>query len=94
MNYIQEAVKNSREFYESRVERDIERNRKGDFAVTAIKNGEVIHSAEFSYKLKKGRAKSSNAIDLLANLGYDYRLIEEARNMVTYFEEKGEWICV
>ena len=53
MNYIQEAVKNSREYYESRVERDIERNRKGDFAVTATKNGEVIHGAEFSYKLKK-----------------------------------------
>jgi len=48
----------------------------------------------FSYKLKKGRAKSSNAIDLLANLGYDYKIIEEARKMVTHFEEEGEWICV
>lgn len=47
----------------------------------------------FSYKLKAGRADSSNAIDLLANLGYDDTLIEKARKMVAYFEEKGEWIC-
>ena len=47
----------------------------------------------FSYRLKSGRAKSSNAIDLLANLGYDSILIENARNMVSYFEEKGEWVC-
>ena len=45
----------------------------------------------FSYRLKAGRATSSNAIDLLVNLGYDSKLIEEARNMVTLFEEKGEW---
>ena len=56
----------------------------------SLEKGDVL----FSYKLKKGRAKSSNAIDLLANLGYDYKLIEEARKMVTYFEEKGEWVCV
>ena len=47
----------------------------------------------FSYQLKPGRANSSNAIDLLANLGYDDKLIDKARKMVTYFEEKGEWIC-
>lgn len=47
----------------------------------------------FSYQLKPGRANSSNAIDLLANLGYDGKLIDKARKMVTYFEEKGEWIC-
>ena len=29
----------------------------------------------FSYQLKPGRANSSNAIDLLANLGYDDKLI-------------------
>ena len=56
----------------------------------SLAKGDVL----FSYKLKKGKAKSSNAIDLLANLGYDIKLIEEARNMVAYFEEKGEWICV
>lgn len=56
----------------------------------SLVQGDVL----FSYKLKPGRAKSSNAIDLLQNLGYDRELIEEARNMVAYFEEKGEWICV
>ena len=56
----------------------------------SLVQGDVL----FSYKLKPGRAKSSNAIDLLQNLRYDNRLIEEARNMVAYFEEKGEWICV
>ena len=56
----------------------------------SLEKGDVL----FSYKLKKGRSKSSNAIDLLANLGYDYKLIEEARKMVNHFEEKGEWICV
>lgn len=56
----------------------------------SLVKGDVV----FSYKLKKGKAKSSNAIDLLANLGYDSNLIEEARKMVAYFEEKGEWICV
>ena len=48
----------------------------------------------FSYQLKAGRANSSNAIDLLANLGYNDTLINKARKMVTHFEEKGEWICM
>ena len=56
----------------------------------SLVQGDVL----FSYKLKPGRAKSSNAIDLLQNLGYDSKLIDEARSMVAYFEEKGEWICV
>ena len=56
----------------------------------SLVQGDVL----FSYKLMPGRAKSSNAIDLLQNLGYDNELIKEARNMVAYFDEKGEWICV
>ncbi len=56
----------------------------------SLNKGEVA----FSYKLRMGRAESCNAIDLLANLGYDNSLIEEARKMVRCFEEKGEWICV
>lgn len=55
----------------------------------SLVKGDVL----FSYQLKPGRAKSSNAIDLLANLGYDDTLIEKAREMITGFEEKGEWIC-
>ena len=56
----------------------------------SLVKGDVL----FSYKLKQGRAQSSNAIDLLANLGYDDKLIDNARKMVTYFEEKGEWVCM
>lgn len=55
----------------------------------SLEKGDVL----FSYKLKSGRADSSNAIDLLANLGYNDTLIEKARRMVMNFEEKGEWIC-
>ena len=53
----------------------------------------VKGDVQFSYKLKQGRANSSNAIDLLANLGYDGKIIEKARNMVNRFETQGEWIC-
>ena len=53
----------------------------------------VKGDVQFSYKLKQGRAHSSNAIDLLANLGYDGKIIENARNMVNRFETQGEWIC-
>ena len=48
---------------------------------------------QFSYKIKPGRANSSNAIDLLANLGYDDKMIEKARAMVNRFETQGEWVC-
>ena len=53
----------------------------------------VKGDVQFSYKIKPGRANSSNAIDLLANLGYDDKIIEKARNMVNIFETQGEWIC-
>ena len=47
----------------------------------------------FSYCLKKGRANSSNAINLLEHLGYDDNLVIKAREMVNRFEQQGEWIC-
>ena len=53
----------------------------------------VKGDVQFSYKLKSGRASSSNAIDLLANLGYDDTIIAKARKMVNRFEQQGEWIC-
>lgn len=49
---------------------------------------------QFSYQLKEGRAKSSNAIALLANLGYDDTIVKKAREMIVLFETQGEWICV
>lgn len=47
----------------------------------------------FSYQLKKGRAESCNAINLLEHLGYDNQLVQNAREMIKYFKEQGEWIC-
>ena len=47
----------------------------------------------FSYCLKKGKANSSNAINLLEHLGYDENLVIKAREMVNRFEQQGEWIC-
>ena len=52
MSYIREAIESGKEYYESRVNRDIERNRKGDFTVTVQKNGKASKHAELSYELK------------------------------------------
>ena len=45
----------------------------------------------FSYILKKGRAISRNAIQLLDMLGYDREIVEGARNAAFNFENKGIW---
>lgn len=53
----------------------------------------VKGDVQFSYKIKFGKANTSNAIDLLANLGYDDKIVDKARDMVKRFETQGEWIC-
>ena len=53
----------------------------------------VKGDVQFSYKIKTGKANSSNAIDLLAKLGYDDKIVDKARDMVNRFETQGEWIC-
>ena len=45
----------------------------------------------FSYILKKGRATSRNAIQLLDMLGYDREIVEGARNAALNFEKNGFW---
>lgn len=45
----------------------------------------------FSYVLKKGRATSRNAIQLLDMFGYDKEIVEDARNAAFNFENKGIW---
>ena len=45
----------------------------------------------FSYILKKGRATSRNAIQLLDMLGYDREIVEGARNAALNFEKNGIW---
>lgn len=52
MSYIRQAIENSKEYYESRVYRDIERNRKGDFTITVEKDGKSC-DAQISYNLKR-----------------------------------------
>ena len=48
---------------------------------------------QFSYRLKRGRAESCNAINLLEKMGYEEIMIQNARTMIEYFKEQGEWIC-
>ena len=45
----------------------------------------------FNYLLKKGRATSRNAITLLEFIGYDKKLVQEARKAAADFEENGVW---
>lgn len=52
-----------------------------------VKEKEVV----FSYILKKGRATSRNAIQLLDMLGYDREIVEGARNAALNFEKNGFW---
>ena len=45
----------------------------------------------FDYILKKGRATTRNAIRLLDMLGYDPKLVEDAKNAAVSFEQNGVW---
>ena len=45
----------------------------------------------FDYKLRTGRAMTRNAIRLLAMIGYDPKIIEEAQESAKQFEETGVW---
>ena len=66
---------------------------KNDYANYHFEESLVKGDVQFSYKIKPGKANSSNAIDLLANLGYDDKIVDKARDMVKRFETQGEWIC-
>lgn len=52
-----------------------------------IKENDVL----FSYKIEKGRATSRNAIKLLAVMGYDDSIVNNAVNLAGRFVETGEW---
>ena len=45
----------------------------------------------FNYLLKKGRAVSRNAITLLEFIGYDKKIVSEARAAAADFEAAGVW---
>ena len=53
MSYIEKALEDGKEYFESRYYRDMEQNRKGDFTVKIMKNGKTLDGAEVLYRLKK-----------------------------------------
>lgn len=52
------------------------------------------HDVVFNYLLKKGRATTRNAIRLLEMIGYDQKIIENAKRAAEIFEKKGAWAPV
>lgn len=52
-----------------------------------IRDNDVI----FNYQLKKGRATTRNAIRLLELIGYDPKIVRDAREAARRFEETGVW---
>lgn len=53
MSFILEALEDSKEYFESRYEGEIEKNRKADFTVKVFKDGKPVENAQVSYALKK-----------------------------------------
>ena len=51
MSFIETALSESFDYYKSRVDRDIERNRKGNFNVTVLHDGKPVPNAGVSYQL-------------------------------------------
>lgn len=45
----------------------------------------------FNYQLQRGRAASRNAISLLEIIGYDPKIVAEARKAAEDFEQQGVW---
>ena len=52
-----------------------------------IRDNDVI----FNYQLKEGRATTRNAIRLLELIGYDPKIVRDAREAARRFEETGVW---
>jgi len=52
MSIIEAALQSSKDYFEERYHSSVEQNRKGDFAVTVLKNGKPYHS-EVSYRLDR-----------------------------------------
>lgn len=49
------------------------------------------NDVRFDYKIKKGPATTRNAIQLLAALGYDDRIVNDAQKMADKFLKTGSW---
>lgn len=57
----------------------------------SVESSEKGCSMVFDYKLRKGPARTRNAILLLEMFGYDKELTGKIRNAVEIFERTGEW---
>lgn len=53
MSYIKKALAESKEYFEARYEKELEKNRKGDFTLTLLKDGKPINGEKVSFALKK-----------------------------------------
>lgn len=58
----------------------------GHFSETITK-GDIL----FSYRLQPGRATGRNALQLLGLMGYDERVLQQAREMAERFDRTGTW---
>jgi DNA mismatch repair ATPase MutS len=54
-----------------------------------IEDGQV----DFNYVLYPGPVTTRNAIRLLEMKGYDDSIINNAIDLIDYFEKHGEWTC-
>lgn len=55
-----------------------------------ITEGDIV----FSYQLQPGRAAGRNALQLLALMGYDNTVLQQAREMAEHFDRTGTWSIV
>ena len=53
MSYIKNALKESIAYFEDRYPAEIEKNRKGDFAVSVQKNGKPLENYTVTYALER-----------------------------------------
>ena len=55
---------------------------------TEIENDDIL----FTYKLKKGRSQTRNALQLLRLIGYNEKIVSDAEEMAEHFLQTGEWL--
>lgn len=58
----------------------------GHFSET-ITEGDIL----FNYRLQPGKAKGRNALQLLGLMGYDEKVLQQARDMAERFDRTGVW---
>jgi len=61
----------------------------GHFSET-ITEGDIL----FTYRLQPGRAEGRNALQLLGWMGYDEKVLKQARDMAEHFDRTGVWSVI